>query len=349
VRAKKRIKGFFRGTETLPGAFALATPRRIKASHRRRRRVASDHLLYILNNPLSGTDPTGYCSAEVGTRIKKCETITVTGTNKDGSTESRSVRVNVGTLSAISSGGGNGGSNRQSPTSENRNGSGGGIASQIKGAIGRAFVPNAQDLQSRGEPGSDLDDTIGFGKGLLNSGIGLINSAINSAPLVGIYNRLSPNDQIGIPEVPIENKELLGAFASNLGTLVVSALTPVAARGGVAEAGAPSMRRPAVGAGAQDVANKVGDLKYSPRVRARGVEDPKSHNFPYSFDREILSTKPIPKPNGYNIYQMEGTMTGKVVTDLKTGIRTQQIKEGFFEIGVTKDGVIDHRFFRPSN
>jgi hypothetical protein len=39
---------------------ALAKPRRIKASHRRRRRVASDHLLYILNNPLSGTDPTGY-------------------------------------------------------------------------------------------------------------------------------------------------------------------------------------------------------------------------------------------------------------------------------------------------
>ncbi len=45
------------------GAFALATPRRIKASHRRRRRVASDHLLYILNNPLSGTDPTGYAAA----------------------------------------------------------------------------------------------------------------------------------------------------------------------------------------------------------------------------------------------------------------------------------------------
>ncbi|MBX3712961.1 MAG: hypothetical protein KF800_13460 [Lysobacter sp.] len=41
---------------------ALAKPRRIKASHRRRRKVASDHLLYILNNPLSGTDPTGYAA-----------------------------------------------------------------------------------------------------------------------------------------------------------------------------------------------------------------------------------------------------------------------------------------------
>ncbi|EGA68245.1 hypothetical protein VISI1226_03980 [Vibrio sinaloensis DSM 21326] len=42
-------------------------------------------------------------------------------------------------------------------------------------------------------------------------------------------------------------------------------------------------------------------------------------------------------------------MTGKVVTDPKTGVRTQQDKEGVFEIGVTKDGVIDHRFFRPKN
>jgi RHS repeat-associated protein len=90
------------------------------------------------------------------------------------------------------------------------------------------------------------------------------------------------------------------------------------------------------------------DLKYAPRVRARGVEDPKSHNFPYSFDKEILSTKAIPKKNGYNLYQKEGTMTGKVVTDPGTGVRTQQYKEGVFEIGVNKDGVIDHRFFKPN-
>ena len=67
----------------MPGAFALATPRRIKASHRRRRRVASDHLLYILNNPLSGTDPTGY-ACTTGTNIKggggpNCESTGVQG------------------------------------------------------------------------------------------------------------------------------------------------------------------------------------------------------------------------------------------------------------------------------
>lgn len=90
-------------------------------------------------------------------------------------------------------------------------------------------------------------------------------------------------------------------------------------------------------------------LSYAPRVRTRAVEDPKSHNFPYSFDDGILATKPILKKNGYRIYQKRGTMTGKVVTDPKTGVRTQQYKEGVFEIGVTKDGVIDHRFFRPDN
>ena len=67
--------------------------------------------------------------------------------------------------------------------------------------------------------------------------------------------------------------------------------------------------------------------------RVRGVQDPVSHNFPYSFDNAILGTTPIPKANGYNIYRQAGNMGEK---------------EGVFEIGVTKDGVIDHRFFRPN-
>jgi hypothetical protein len=58
----------------------------------------------------------------------------------------------------------------------------------------------------------------------------------------------------------------------------------------------------------------------------------RSHNFPYSFDDAILATKPIPKNNGYQMFQLNGTMKGK---------------NGVFEIGLTKDGIIDHRFFRP--
>jgi hypothetical protein len=73
-------------------------------------------------------------------------------------------------------------------------------------------------------------------------------------------------------------------------------------------------------------------FQYHGRVRDRGLEDPKSHNFPYSYDDDILKTTPIHKPNGYRIYKMPGNMGDK---------------HGNFEIGVTKDGVIDHRFFRP--
>jgi hypothetical protein len=63
------------------------------------------------------------------------------------------------------------------------------------------------------------------------------------------------------------------------------------------------------------------------------VQDPGSHNFPYSFDEGILATEPISKANGYNMFQKAGSMNGK---------------DGLFEMGVTKDGVIDHRFFRPN-
>ena len=88
-------------------------------------------------------------------------------------------------------------------------------------------------------------------------------------------------------------------------------------------------------------------LKYSSRVRKRGVEDPRSHNFPYSYDKEILKVDPIMKENGYRIYRKEGTMSGKIIRDEK-GFQIQTHKEGVFEIGVTRDGIIDHRFFRPN-
>lgn len=74
-------------------------------------------------------------------------------------------------------------------------------------------------------------------------------------------------------------------------------------------------------------------FEYADRVRMRALEDPISHNFPYSFDDLILGTKGIEKSNGYQIFQLEGTMNGKV---------------GVYEIGLTKTGIIDHRFFRPT-
>jgi hypothetical protein len=74
------------------------------------------------------------------------------------------------------------------------------------------------------------------------------------------------------------------------------------------------------------------NFTYSRRVAERALADPHAHNFPYSFDKIVLSTKPIKKLNGYKMYQHEGYMNNK---------------RGMFEIGVTKDRIIDHRFFRP--
>ena len=73
-------------------------------------------------------------------------------------------------------------------------------------------------------------------------------------------------------------------------------------------------------------------FKYADRVRMRGVQDPVSHNFPYSFDDAILSTTAIEKSGGYKIFQLQGAMNGK---------------PGVYEIGLQPSGIIDHRFFRP--
>lgn len=58
--AKSARRGSRRLQESRAGGSRLANRTRIKPSHRRRRKAASAHLVYILNNPLSGTDPTGY-------------------------------------------------------------------------------------------------------------------------------------------------------------------------------------------------------------------------------------------------------------------------------------------------
>jgi hypothetical protein len=79
--------------------------------------------------------------------------------------------------------------------------------------------------------------------------------------------------------------------------------------------------------------NRINNYTYDERVRMRALDDPTSHNFPYSYDESILSTTPIVKPDGYMVYRLDGTMNGM---------------KGYYEIGITKSGVINHRFFRPS-
>jgi len=71
---------------------------------------------------------------------------------------------------------------------------------------------------------------------------------------------------------------------------------------------------------------------YHPRIRARGVEDPVGHNFPYSFDDEILNSTPVLQTDGSLLYQATGTLNGK---------------EKIYEIAVNPDtNTIFHRTLR---
>lgn len=51
--------------------------------------------------------------------------------------------------------------------------------------------------------------------------------------------------------------------------------------------------------------------KYASRVRARGLQDPVAHNFPYSFDDQILKAKPIIQKDGSYFYKKSGYLNGK--------------------------------------
>lgn len=96
----------------MSAVIALARPRRIKASHRRRRRVASDHLLYILNNPLAATDPSGYsCTPMTGSHVCGADTgakngqSTSTKTDTVGGiklTTTKTVYANGGSVTTVS-------------------------------------------------------------------------------------------------------------------------------------------------------------------------------------------------------------------------------------------------------
>jgi hypothetical protein len=77
--------------------------------------------------------------------------------------------------------------------------------------------------------------------------------------------------------------------------------------------------------------NAENPYTYAPRVRARSVQDPKAHNFPYSFDRQLLRTTPIVETDGSSTYLLPGSMNGI---------------DGFFILGVNENSrVIYHRSF----
>ncbi len=73
------------------------------------------------------------------------------------------------------------------------------------------------------------------------------------------------------------------------------------------------------------------NFKYHTRIRARALQDPIAHNFPYTFDDIILKSRPMTQNDGSLLFRHSGSLNGK---------------EGFFEIALNKEtGTIFHRTF----
>ena len=185
--------------------------------------------------------------------------------------------------------------------------------------------------------GTPRDDKLAEAGRQVGVGVAQSETKVDDAILIGAFAAMAAPVAIEVGAAalanPVATTRALAELAEGVapgagsGTLAAAGSLGTAAVGKLAGAADEVAR----GAGVADNAASHG-LQYADRVRARGVEDPVSHNFPYTFDDSILATNPIPKPNGYSMYQAPGTMNGK---------------SGVFEIGVNKSGVIDHRFFRP--
>jgi hypothetical protein len=191
----------------------------------------------------------------------------------------------------------------------------------------------AQDQQDEDQPAQDQTAPALRQQPTGASTSGPLASAIGGA-LGDFYRQtiLQPaNDFSGYVNDAINDPayfaHAIGPSLAGLGP--IAGQLPAAVRGVLGAIGIP---RPVAQSNFGDL-TKGDDLgpQYHERVRQRALEDPVGHNFPASYDAEILAGDPIPKPNGYTIFRKSGSLNGN---------------DGVFEIGVDKDGVIDHRFFR---
>lgn len=127
--------------------------------------------------------------------------------------------------------------------------------------------------------------------------------------------------------------EAAGRATAMLGGLAVAA--PAKAPAAAAQAGTVKVTRAAPRL--TDDALRAADdafshgYRYDPRIKARGLQDPVGHNFPYSYDDVILQSNPIRQADGSLLYRTPGSINSK---------------GGFFEIAVNPEtGTIFHRTF----
>ena len=209
---------------------------------------------YILNNPLSGTDPTGYkidtCAASTGSHIKSCSSVTITTTTVGGSTSTTRALINRSAYDNLTS---------------TVSGNGHQVARGPKGPDPNGYK-NPKDIGSRPEPAGD-GFLKGHGRGLLD---GLVETAtqplmyifgMNEVDDYGeIYNEFDPRP-FGGSDTPI------GKFGYDLAPatafLASLAAGKINGKGGVGtfkgssgvdavDSTAGSMRQPAIGHSVQD-------------------------------------------------------------------------------------------------
>ncbi len=148
---------------------------------------------YILNNPLSGTDPTGYCGEPAtGTHIVKCEE-TLTETHKNAAGEvigSKTQRVPNGTIAALTGG--------------QQKGNAASAGQSVTGSEGR----KSQNAPAAEKGRSEARGNDSWGSQALSSFIGTLSSApkeywrqaeaLNGNPdAIAHYNLQGPQDRPG--------------------------------------------------------------------------------------------------------------------------------------------------------
>ncbi len=231
----------------MSAVIALATPRRIKASHRRRRRVASDHLLYILNNPLSGTDPTGYASCSTDASAGDCAAAagsggtakvtsqqagshikTTVGSVTNNGNGTATVTANSGKSQGISLNGANLGSrvtNTFNQTKDKISEIGSAVKSRAKDAFNSVAPQSARLSAMSDEQRNDQDSSPLWGAaGFYNTGAGAFNDVLQVWASTVTQGRISDNRPYPVFDVP-ENQvrsAAMGEGILNLATMPIA-------------------------------------------------------------------------------------------------------------------------------